>query len=374
MKSAYKFSLFLALTLLFQTASFGDAVSKKEFTKTIKKEFGITANGTTSIYNKYGKIDLKTWDKDRVKVEVTILVNARSESEAQEVFDRISINFSNANDYVKAQTEIESQKSGWWSWNDSKSDYNINYDVYLPTTNNIDIINKYGNVNAESIDGSANVAVKYGNFRLEGIGDNATIDLGYGNGTIVSARDVTSEISYGRILFKEAKELNLTSKYSKVTIDKANDIRSETKYDTYDIGEVRDFRNNGKYDSFDIAYADNLIVNSKYSEIFTSKIGNSIDLDLEYGGATVERIAKGFSDVRIVGSYADFKINVEDGASYRMEATANYAGIRYPEDMNVTYEKEKGTYHEVEGHKGVKGARSVIKARLDYGGLKVKQN
>ena len=369
--------LFLTtFSLLFQTTASANplTVNKKEFTKTIKKEFGITTDGTTSIYNKYGQINLQTWDKSRVKIEVTILVNARSESEAQEVFDRIKVDFSNGNDYVKAETEIESQKSGWWSWGDNKSDYNISYNVFLPTTNSIDIINKYGNVNAEAIEGSAKVAVKYGNFRLEGIGDNATIDLGYGNGTIVAARDVTSNISYGRMLFKEAKQLDLTTKYSKVTIDKANDIRSETKYDTYDIGEVRDFRNSGKYDSFDIAYADNIIVGSKYSEIYAQKVGNSVDFDLEYGGATVEKVAKGFADVRIVGSYADFKINVEDGASYRMEATANYAGIRYPTDMNITYEKEKGTYHEVEGHKGAKGARSVIKARLDYGGLKVRQD
>ncbi|MFK7932431.1 MAG: hypothetical protein AB8G22_02920 [Saprospiraceae bacterium] len=368
--------LLIATFTLFQTTATANptSVTKKEFTKTIKKEFGITADGTTSIYNKYGQINLQTWDKSRVKIEVTILVNAGSESEAQEVFERIDVDFSNGNDYVKAETEIESQKSGWWSWGDNKSDYNISYKVFLPATNNIDIINKYGNVNAEAIEGSATVAVKYGNFRLEGIGENATINLGYGNGTVVAARDVTSEISYGRILFKEAKELSLTSKYSKVTIDKANDIRSETKYDTYDIGEVRDFRNNGKYDSFNIEYADNIVVGSKYTEVYAQKVGNSLDFDLEYGGATVEKVAKGFADIRIVGSYADFKINVEDGASYRMEATANYAGIRYPEDMNVTYEKEKGTYHEVEGHKGTKGARSVIKARLDYGGLKVRQN
>lgn len=345
---------------------------KKEFTKTIKKEFGITAEGTTSIHNKYGAIDVKTWDKSRVKIETVILVNARSESEAQDVFDRISINFTNSSDYVQATTEIESQQSGWWNWSDSKSDYSINYTVFLPKTNDIDLINKYGNVNAEAINGSAKVAVKYGNLRLEGIGKNATIDLGYGNGTVGTARDVTSEVSYGRILFRETQQLDMTSKYSKVTIDKAQSIRSVTKYDTYKITEVQDFRNNGKYDSFDIGYVDNIVVSTKYTEVYAETVGNSLDLDLVYGSATVEQVTRDFADVRLVGSYADFKIQVEDGADYRMEAVANYAGIRYPEDLEVTYEKEKGSYHEVNGHRGTGRIKSVIKARLNYGALKVR--
>ena len=39
--------------------------------------------------------------------------------------------------------------------------------------------------------------------------------------------------------------------------------------------------------------------------------------------------------------------------------------------MQVTYEKDQGTSHTVEGYINTKGARSIIKANLSYGGLKV---
>lgn len=85
----------------------------QEFTKTVKKEFPINATGTVDLSNKYGKVDVHTWERDRVKIDVTIVVDARSESTAQEVFNRIQIDFSNDDSFVKAETSIETNKS-WW--------------------------------------------------------------------------------------------------------------------------------------------------------------------------------------------------------------------------------------------------------------------
>ena len=94
MKLAYKISLVFLLAGLLVTGLQAKN-HYQEFTKTIKKEFDITRDGTTNIKNKYGKVDIKTWDKNRVKIDVRIVVNARSEKSAQEVFDRIDIGFSN---------------------------------------------------------------------------------------------------------------------------------------------------------------------------------------------------------------------------------------------------------------------------------------
>ena len=92
-----------------------------------------------------------------------------------------------------------------------------------------------------------------------------------------------------------------------------------------------------------------------------------------YGGLRIENVSKGFAKINLVGKYSDFKIGIEDGASYTLDANANFAGIAYPEGLVVTYEQEKGTSHEVKGHAGTQNARSAIKASLSYGGLKVKQ-
>lgn len=373
MKLAYKLSLaFLMLAGLICTDL--AAKNRQEFTKTIKKEFDISQDGTTSITNKYGNVDIKTWDRNRVKIDVRIIVKANSEKTAQEVFDRVDINFSNGSSFVKAETEIESKSSKWWGWNNSKSDYAIHYEVHLPASNNLELRNKYGDVYAARMKGKINLGIKYGNFKLDGADADATIDLAYGNGSLMKARNVSVEIGYGKLKMEEVEDVDIDSKYSTLTVEKASNIKSYSKYDTYKIGSVGAFRNEGKYDNIDIEQANNIVITSKYTDFYVEDLERSLELDFEFGGAAVQTLSRGFNLVQLNGKYTDFKLGLESGAAYSIKATADYAGIRYPSGMTVTYEKEKGSYHEVEGHSGQQGTESVIKAKLNYGALKVKQD
>ena len=377
MKSVYKYTALLFLLLSFCTcvqAAPGGKIVKQEFSKSIKKNFGIASDGTVALSNKYGKMDVKTWEQNRVKIDIRITVNAVSERAAQEVFERIEIEFSDTDNYISAETQINSNTSNWWNgWTSSKdkSDFQIDWEVFMPASVTLDLSNKYGDVYVAALDGNANVEVKYGNFRLDGIGEKLKVNLGYGNGTVVSATDTEAEISYSNFKMQEVFDVTFESKYSKITVDEAKDLRINSGYDTYTIGSVRDLHTQGKYDNYSIGTADNLIAVSRYSDFNIGTLKNSADFDLTYGGARIGKILRGFSEMRLLGRYADYKMTVEEGASYTLDADAEYAGIRYPRVMRVDYEKDRGTSHQVEGYVNTKGARSVIKARLDYGGLKV---
>ncbi|MEM6377708.1 MAG: hypothetical protein AAF705_05825 [Bacteroidota bacterium] len=376
MKLVFKLTvLLLSVSLVNCTAepNFG----RREYTKTIKKEFDIASNGTTYLSNKYGEVDVKTWDTNRVKVSVNIVVNANSEETADEVFNRINVNFSNANDYVKVKTEIESKRSSWLSWgsnnNSSKSDYRINYEVYLPTTNNLDISHRYGDVYTAKMEGKVNFDLKYSNFKAEGVGDDSRITFAYGNGAILTAKDLSTSVSYGKLNINQSNDVSLESKYSQVWIEEGGDIRCETKYDTYRLGLINDFKNIGKYDNFTIERADNVTLESKYTALKSSQINQTVDLDMEYGSAQYN-LAKGFTEVSMNGRYTDFKVNVDSGSNFKMDAVATYAGISYPESLEVTREISKSSSQEVKGYKGSQNANATIKATLNYGGLRVRVN
>jgi hypothetical protein len=379
MKSAFKYSGW-ALTLAFFLLSLpaqlagatpGELLGKREFSKEINKEFDITANGTTSLTNKYGKVNVKTWARNRVKITVTIIVNARNESSAEEVFERIDIQFSDSPSSVSAETVIESQKGGWFSgWsNDDNADFSINYEVYIPATNNLELSNKYGNAQVAAIEGSGDISVKYGNFELEGLGEDSRIYLGYGKGILDRAGDISTNISYSSITMKDVKDVKLETKYSNITISQAADVEAETKYDNYRLGRIRDFSNSGKYDNIEIQQADKVEVNSKYTNVMVDQLKRTLDLDMQYGGGRVNQVVNGFSEITLEGRHSDFKIYLDSDCKYRMDASSSYAGINYPSDMKVEYEVEKGTSHEVKGYSN--GSGGLIKARLTYGGLKV---
>lgn len=346
------------------------SIEKREFTQTVKKEIGINPNGTARVTNKYGKVDFLTWDKDRVRMEVTIVVDANSESDAQEVFDRISIDFSESGDELSAITQIESSSS-WWSWTTKNADYQINYTVMIPRSLSIVVDNKYGNVFAEAIGGRADLIVKYGDFQLNGVERQTSIDLGYGNGNIITAGNLSADIKYSNFTVKNVEDLKIESKYSKVIIENANYITSNSKYDNYTIGAVKRLRNDGKYDDLSVNTASEFVCNTKYSNIKVERVKDRLDLNMEYGGAKIEEVEAGFTEVRVFGRYADFKLGMNNRAGYTLEASANYAGISYPETLKVTHEKENGSEHTVEGHT-LEGNKGMVVARLDYGGLRIR--
>ena len=348
------------------------AFSKAEFSKTLKKEFAISPTGTTYLDNKYGKIEVKTWDQNRVRITATIKVKAGSQSAADAIFDRIAINFSSGERYVKAQTKIEPNKKGWlqWSWIGSSSgDYSINYEVFLPETNGLDIRHRYGDLFVAAMKGRVNLDVKYVNFKIEAMGDNSALLFGYGNGTISRAANLSAEVSYSKLNLEEAEDVKITSKYTQVNIGRSKDLNATTRYDTYVIQQVQDLKNTGAYDNFKISNAANIEINSKYSGLKVEKISRSLTSTLSYGNIEV-KMSESFSKISCTGSYGNAKIGLPEGTGFALDAATNYAEVTYPEKLEVDYFVQKNTNTTIQG-KTSKGADATIYLRLNYGGAKV---
>ena len=347
------------------------SVVDQVFSKTIKKEYSIIPDGNTRIINKYGSVNIKTWNQNRVKISVEIVVNAISEVKAQEVFNRIDITFSNSDELVKAETQIEARRKRWFVWNtaETKSDYQINYEVFIPKTNDLDVVHKYGDMYLAAMDGTVNLDIKNVNFKAEQLGNDSNVTFSYGNGVINRARDAKLYVGYAELGIDEASDLSLTSKYSSFSIGRAVDVNCQTKFDTYSFGELRDLQNTGKYDNFKIGKASKVEVEGKYTQVSVGEIDQEVDLDLEHGGANF-MLSNTFRACALNGQYSDFSVVVAKGASYRMDAATTYAGIRYPSDLNIQFEKEQSSSHEVKGKVG-KGESEIL-ARLNFGSLKVR--
>ncbi|AEE51389.1 hypothetical protein [Haliscomenobacter hydrossis] len=343
-----------------------------EFTKTIKREFDISANGTTYLSNKYGKIEVKTWDKNRVKIAVTIVVKEGSEEDAQKVFNAISVNFSNGADYVKAETAIEQIRRSW-IWDDGKADYKINYEVYVPTTINLQVDQRYGDVYLASVSGKTKLTVKYGNFKTESVGDGSNFELAYGNGSIDHAENAYVGLSYSKLTINEANDLSMNSAYSGLNASKLNSLTTTAKYDNYTLGTIKSLKATGMYSKFSATNAGAVNISGQYNSVAMSEISKSLDLDLNYGSCNVS-FSKGLTNATIKANYTDVTMKVlPDLCCYQLDAAANYAGVRYPQAMNVTYEVQKPTSHVVKGHVG-KSDAPIIKASVNYGGIKVLGN
>ncbi len=344
-----------------------DECPPQEFTRNINREFGTTADGMTALYNKYGTVNVKTWQNNSVKIDITIVVNAGNQRDADKIFDRIKVNFANAAGYVKAETIIEQSGGNWWSG--GGNDFKINYEVSMPVANQLDLKNRYGNSYVAPINGKLIAEIKYGDLRAEGVNNDADLNLGYGKCYIARVNNIYGQVSYGELTITEAREIQLDTKYSELKGDKATSLRLTSKYDDFELGDVDDLRLQTKYANLRVRSARVAYVTAQYTDIRFANITETADADLSYGSMKIENIAKNFSNVNVVGKYTDIQLYVERGASYRFELEGHYTDVKSPAGATLRSQAKSGSYEKAEGHVGDANAKAFVKAKLSYGGL-----
>ncbi len=343
----------------------------KEFYLKKKNSSAIPLDGKVILSNTRGKIEVKTWNKSEVSVEVLITVNARKQSDANDVFERIKILFDANDNTVSARTQITEIPR--WNWNYVRSVYTVDYIVYMPKTCHLNLFNKFGDALIEKLEGTATLTVKHGNIRLQTIENRLKLDLNYGACTVMEAANSEIKMRHGNIRIKKVSNVNFYTSYSKVNVDLAGDIKSKSINDTYKIGVVNEFRNIGKYDKIDIQQVKKIVVVSEFSDFKIGLLQDSGDFDMLHGGVDIVEISQGFSDIFIVGEDTHFHFEVEKGSNYKMDATAQFASVKYPKVSNIVCQDKKGNERKVEFVVGKnKNPNSYIKAKVKYGNIKVK--
>lgn len=354
-----------------------DDKGRKEYVKEINKNFDMQRKGELSIVNKHGKVDIKTWDKPEVKIEVKIIVQAKDDDRADDIFNRINVEFENGSDFVKAMTDIKSKKGHWtaWSnWNKSsdRDEFEINYEVSMPMDGRLEVRNKYGDTYVAETDGPVNAEVGYGSIRFEGVNNELKLYLGYGDATVIKAESITAEVNYSKIGIRSAGDADLNTKYSNVNIEQVGSMRIITKYDDFTIGKAGTMRTEGKYGKFNINQVGKLVADGKYTDYIIGSLSSEADVVLSYGGLSIESLKKGFNNIRLDGSYANFKIVTDPDINYKVDASASYGDVKLPEHIAVTYKRDSGYSYRIEGVVGQGGSESMIKVKVNYGDIRVR--
>lgn len=344
---------------------------KREFTKTINREFGTIANGMTALYNKYGKINVNTWQNNSVKIDITIVVNANEQRSADKMFDRIKFNFTSTAGYIKAETVIE-QGNDWWPGESSCQDFKINYEVWMPAGNQLDLKNKYGNSYVGAMNNKLIAEIKYGDLRTETINGDIDLNMAYGNGTIAGVQNVYGSMSNGELSLGSTKDIQLDTKYSELSADRAGLVCITSKYDHFDIGSLTELRLQTKYSSMKVKQARSVYITGQYTDVAAGVISDIIDVDMSYGDLKVGSVGKTFSSVNINAKYTDVEVVTERGSAFRFNAEGSYTDLRYPGSATIRRRDESVNRETVEGYVGDANAKGLVKARLSYGDFVLK--
>jgi hypothetical protein len=359
MKSIYKITFLLLLFPLIASANIDD--KKHEKSKTIKKEYKVNADAKVAINNKYGNLNITTWDKNRVEIEVTITVKGDDLDRIEDKLAGIDVEFETSSSLIYAKTRFEKEQKSWSFWKrNGNINYQINYKIKMPKTNSVDLDNDYGRISLDQLSGKADIKCDYGKIYVgELSAENNNINLDYCN---------TSSISY-------MKSGNINIDYSKITIEESENLKVNADYSNLKFGKVGDLDFNADYGSIAIDEATNVTGNSDYVSMRFGTIKKNLIIDADYGEISVRRLVKGFEDVNIDGQYTGIKIVVDTDAVFDFEFDLQYGSFKGESDKMEFYKRISKTskkYYDGKFGKGKSNSKMTI--RSQYGGISIKEN
>ncbi len=349
----------------------------RTFEKKLSETFPISDNGTVRLDNRYGEIQVNTWNQSRVQIDVLIRVEADSESDFQDMLKRIDVSLSGSNNRVSGVTTIESRRSAssWWGFitGDSHSDdFKIYYTVNLPATVQLEVDARYcdvalpnlsgttrldvgyGDLVAGRLSGKSEVDVSYGSARIEQLGNNSAVKLRYSEGSLRSAGDLTYDGRYSEMSFGTVGVLRLDVGYEEVEVETAESVYLQGNYNDLTVGTVGSVNLSGNYTDFEFG-----------------TVTNSLVMEGNYGDIDVDRLAAGFSEVRIRLNYGDVKIDVDNPAGYELNLKTRYGDIDVPTtDLSPRNISSEGSSKSVTGKKAGTGS-GRINIEINYGDIEI---
>ncbi|HHC80535.1 MAG TPA: hypothetical protein ENK46_11675 [Flavobacteriia bacterium] len=328
---------------------------KYEKIKKIKREFNVNADALLKINNRYGNVDVISWDGDRIIIEVTITVKGNDEDKVVRRLETIDVNFDASSSFVSAKTIIEKRSSTWsWSWGrKSNVNYQIDYKVKVPITNNVNLMNDYGNISLNELKGDASINCDYGNINAgDLLSANNKINLDYGNANIAFIKGGTVNVDY-----------------SKFTIEEANTIHLNADYTTSVFEKIKSLDYTCDYGSLKVSNGVVIVGNGDYLTTRLGTISKKVDITSDYGSIRIENLKEGFDSVDINGDYCGIKIGVPD-APFNFIIKLSYGSFKRDQE-NFEYIKQiiKSSSKYYEGYFKAQQAGATIKIDSDYGSV-----
>lgn len=237
-----KHSSLLLLTILFSVATvFAQdkerAEPKFKKSKNYSKSYSLSSSDKISLYNQFGEMKLVTWDKNEIKVDVTITGKSDNEERAQAIMDRISVADSKDGNTVSFKTKFADDKEEWKKEKHEgqrNEGMEVNYLVYLPAGNTLKAENSFGKMIVPDYRGEAELTSKFGSLTTGKISDAKEISVEFGKADIeqISGGKLNIKFSEGKVK-KFSGDVKSNLEFSRVKLDIDNDAKIMDIHNSY---------------------------------------------------------------------------------------------------------------------------------------------
>ncbi|NOY50293.1 MAG: hypothetical protein GXO88_07020 [Chlorobi bacterium] len=322
-KSIMRYKIICLLLLLLQTNLIGQTFEKS---RSISKSFYAGKDTELQVSNKYGNIQLETWEKDSVKVDISLKVISSKESKLNMTIDYIDFQFNATKHYIIAQTAFEGQGTFWSDVKDlagtvfnSNTKTQIDYKIYLPASLKISIENKYGNIYISDYAGEINIKLSNGDLKAHQFTGQTTIAMSFANADIDELSKGKFDISY----------------FSELHIDKCDSIRLDSKSSKIYIKDFNALDINSNRDRLSLGEGNSISGKLMFSHTEIEKLNSSLKTDTHYGDFEINSLGGMIKGIDISAASTDFVINKLSSQAISVDITYNEnAGLYYQDELS----------------------------------------
>ena len=156
---------FIFITFIFSIS----ILCAKEYKEDFSHTFQVTKGTTVILKNGDGNVNVSTWDKDEIKVDVIYHINSKSSRDDDD--REFDVEFRQSGDRVYI-TGHENKRTTFGFFSIQYIDYH--YEITLPPYVDFDIDSDDGDINLEDIKGDLNIRIDDGNVVLKNITNEIT--------------------------------------------------------------------------------------------------------------------------------------------------------------------------------------------------------
>ena len=315
------------------------AADQHRLRRTIVKSFTVDNKAVLGIDNRFGDVSVSLWDRNEIRVEITITSSSEDAGRAKKKLEAVQIDERHegstylfktivAKELTDAQegdekesvttstsSEQELPNGLKMSWRSSVKQsgglIRIDYRISMPKTNRLTIKNSFGDTTLPDFWAPLSVESSFGNV--------------YGS----ALNNLTNKIksSFGNVSLRDVQHGDLTMSFGDLDINSGNVLFIQQKHGKLNIGQ-----------------ANKVDMRTSYTHALIGSVKQSGKFRMNYGRQfRVEQIGAGADKIDVEASYTTVALPMQSIPNCNFDITVTHGGFSYPTLSNLQLLTQPGT-------------------------------
>ncbi len=346
---------FKTFLFLFLTTGLFNGVAQKKEQKEIHKEIEVKPGVLVEIENKFGDLNISSWEENRVVIDIVISVKGFNENKIEEKLEDITVYFDLKPDHIVAKTKIEDH----WNFklfNNSRLSYKIDYTIKMPRSGEVDLQNDYGSIVLNALDGKATISCDYGKLLIGELNaDNNFIAFDYtNNSSFEFIRGGTIHADFSGFEVEEAGKIDIKADYTSSEFKTIQELNYQNDYGKLIVDQINKISGNGDY--------------------LTLKVGTlfkELKLNNEFGVIRIERIMPSATAFEIESEFTGIQVGISQDWDFHHEIDIEFASLKSDLDLIHNINRLESMKKYYKGYYGNENSKNTFKITSEFGSAKL---